>query len=106
MDIRVAPGVFRNRALGGLSAPRAIAVGVDFSGAQLQGAVFDGADLRRANFQGADLRGASFVGAQLAHADMTMADVSPLQLPDGGMRPTRFDGASLEGAGQPQSPSD
>jgi uncharacterized protein YjbI with pentapeptide repeats len=98
-DLRVVGDAFKNRALTGLSAARAVAVSVDFSGAQLQGATFDGADLRRANFQGADLRGTSFSGAKLAHADFTNANISALELPSGRSLPTRFDGASLDGTG-------
>ncbi len=96
-DLRVVGEAFKGRALTGLSATKTIGVSVDFSGAQLQGAVFDGADLRRANFQNADLRGASFVGAKLAHADFGGADTNPLTLPSGRSLPTRFDGASLDG---------
>ncbi|HRD29605.1 MAG TPA: pentapeptide repeat-containing protein, partial [Caulobacter sp.] len=61
LDLRPAGQLFRNRLLGGMNARRTIGVGVDFSGAQLQGAVFDDADLRAANFTGADLRGVSFL---------------------------------------------
>ncbi|THD51839.1 MAG: hypothetical protein E8A12_20515 [Phenylobacterium sp.] len=99
LDLRVVAGAFRDRLLGGLAAPNAIGVSVDFSRSQLQGAVFDGADLRHANFRGADLRGASFVGAKLAHANMVGADLAALELPGGRMLPTRFDGASLDGTG-------
>ena len=98
LDIRVVAGAFRHRILGGLAAPNVVAVSVDFSGSQLQGAIFDGADLRNANFRGADLRGASFLGAKLTHADLKGADVGPLELPGGRMLPTRFDGDSLEAA--------
>ena len=55
---------------------RARAIGLDFSGAQLQGAVFDSADLRGAVFEGADLRGASFRGARLSHARFSRADLN------------------------------
>jgi uncharacterized protein YjbI with pentapeptide repeats len=99
LDLRPAGDVFRTRGLGGLSARNAVAVGVDFSGSELQGAIFDGADLRGASFVGADLRGASFVGAKLSHALFTGADTGPLPTRDGGGRPTRFDGASLQGTG-------
>ncbi|HZZ31362.1 MAG TPA: pentapeptide repeat-containing protein [Phenylobacterium sp.] len=99
LDLRVVAGAFRDRILGGLSAPRVNGVSVDFSRSQLQGAIFDGADLRHANFKGADLRGASFVGAKLAHAQLQGADTGPLELPGGRMLPTRFEDASLDGTG-------
>lgn len=67
-DLRVIRGLFAGKPLTRLSARRAIAIGVDFSGCQLQGACFDGADLRECNFNNADLRGCSLRGAKLAHA--------------------------------------
>ncbi len=82
-DIRVVGDAFKSRALTGLSAAKVNGIAVDFSGAQLQGAIFDGADLRRAHFQGADLRGAMFAGANLAHADFVGAAINPLTLPSG-----------------------
>jgi len=97
MDLRVVGEAFRKRKLTGLFAPRTVAVAVDFSNTQLQGANFDGADLRRANFCGADLRGASFIGANLSHASFGGASTGPLTLPDGRQLPTRFDGARLDG---------
>jgi uncharacterized protein YjbI with pentapeptide repeats len=97
MDLRVVGDAFRKRKLTGLFAPRTVAVAVDFSDTQLQGANFDGADLRRADFCGADLRGASFIGANLSHARFSGAGTGPLTLPDGRQLPTRFDGARLEG---------
>jgi len=99
LDLRPAGDVFRTRGLGGLSARGAVAIGLDFSGSELQGAIFDGADLRGVSFVGADLRGASFVDAKLAHALFTGADIGPLPTSDGAGRPTRFDGASLQGTG-------
>ena len=59
------------------------AIGVNFRGAQLQGAKFDAADLRDADFSGADLRGASFRGAKLWHAKFADADLRPLALTKG-----------------------
>jgi uncharacterized protein YjbI with pentapeptide repeats len=67
-DLRPLAAVMRGRALTAMSAKRARAIGVDFSGTQLQGANFEGADLRDADFTGADLRGATFRGANLRHA--------------------------------------
>lgn len=99
LDLRPIGQELRSRMLGGLSARNVVAVGVDFSGAHLQGAVFDGADLRGASFRGADLRGASFLDARLSHAVLQDANISPLPAPNGGSRPTRFDRATLEGTG-------
>lgn len=98
-DLRPAKGQFAGRVLPGFTARSIIGVGVDFNGAQLQGAVFDGADLRGAVFRDADLRGASFRDAQLAHADFTDANLDRLPLARGHSQPTRFDGATLHGTG-------
>lgn len=98
-DLRPAQGFFRERVLAGFTAKNLMAIGVDFSLAQLQGANFDGADLRGADFTGADLRGASFKGAKLSHARFVNADLGALPLSGGASRPISFDGASLEGTG-------
>ena len=79
-DVRPLGDAFQKRQLAALSAQRALAVGVNFAGAQLQGTKFDGADLRDADFNTADLRGASFVGANLWHANFAGADLRPLPL--------------------------
>ncbi|WP_372781033.1 pentapeptide repeat-containing protein [Phenylobacterium sp.] len=98
-DLRPASHLFRERLLAGLQAKAAMAIGVDFTGTQLQGANFEGADLRAANFTGADLRGVSFVNANLAHAVFDRADLSELDLHSGLKLATRFDGAVLDGCG-------
>jgi uncharacterized protein YjbI with pentapeptide repeats len=90
MDLRPMARHFVGRQWTGLSARHAIAIGVDFSGCQLQGAKFDGADIRDANFVRADLRGASFRGANIAHADFTNADIRILRLVNGNARATDF----------------
>lgn len=82
-DLRPLRNLFMGRGLTALSARNCLAIGVDFNGAQLQGARFDGADLRNANFTGADLRGASFRGARLLHARFDRADLRPLPLAAG-----------------------
>ena len=95
-DLRPLAGAFRGRSLQALSAKRARAIGLDFSGAQLQGATFEGADLRGAVFEGADLRGVSFRGARLSHARFSRADLAPLVGAGGKLHPPVFDGACLE----------
>lgn len=90
MDLRPLQNYLVGRQLTGLCARRAIAIGADFSGCQLQGAKFDGADLRDANFTGADLRGASFRGANIAHARFAKADIRILRLLNGNARETDF----------------
>jgi uncharacterized protein YjbI with pentapeptide repeats len=95
-DLRPLVGAFRERALPALYARRARAIGLDFTGAQLQGSNFEDADLRGAVFEGADLRGVSFKGAKLSHARFSRADLSPLVVPNGKAHPPVFVGASLE----------
>lgn len=76
-----------------ISARNAIAVGMNLSGAQLQGADFTGADLRDVNFEGADLRGINFRDANLAHARFKSADLTSLHLNSGRTQPCDFTGA-------------
>jgi uncharacterized protein YjbI with pentapeptide repeats len=76
-----------------ISARNAVAVGMNLSGAQLQGADFAGADLRDVNFEGADLRGINFRDANLAHARFESADLTSLRLKSGGTRSCDFTGA-------------
>ena len=76
-----------------ISARNVIAVGMNLSGAQLQGADFSGADLRDVNFEGADLRGINFRDANLAHARFESADLTSLRLSSGGVQPCEFAGA-------------
>jgi uncharacterized protein YjbI with pentapeptide repeats len=82
-DLRPLHDQFAGRSLIGLSARNTIAIGVDFSGCQLQGAKFDGADLRAANFSGAELSGASFHDAKLVHARFERARLCNLHLYSG-----------------------
>ncbi|MFO1014742.1 MAG: pentapeptide repeat-containing protein [Caulobacteraceae bacterium] len=89
-DLRPIGNHFARRKLTALSARKAMAIGVDFTGCHLQGANLDGADLRGANFKEADLRGASFVGANLWHAKFDGADLGVLHLKNGGVRSTDF----------------
>ena len=95
-DLRPLKGAFRGRVLSALSARRACAIGLDFSGCELQGANFDGADLRGALFDSADVRGASFREAQLSHAQFRGADLAALVLPDGAAHLPNFTGAVLD----------
>jgi uncharacterized protein YjbI with pentapeptide repeats len=79
-DLRPLGDALRGLCLAGLSARRSIAVGVDFSGCQLQAAKFDGADLRAAGFNAADLSGTSLRRAKLAHATFKDAAIRDLIL--------------------------
>jgi uncharacterized protein YjbI with pentapeptide repeats len=113
-DLRPLHQLLVARPLTGLSARRACAIGLDFSGSQLQGAKFDGADLRDANFTNADLRGVSLRQAQLAHARFNRANLSRLALANGtvlapdlgevGSMEDQFRGAIFDGANSPPEP--
>ncbi|MEI9994503.1 MAG: pentapeptide repeat-containing protein [Rhizomicrobium sp.] len=92
-DLRVVRSQFAGKALSGLSARRVLAIGMDFSDCQLQGARFEGADLRDCDFSGADLRGASFRNARLAHAKFEKANLGSLRLPGGKTLAPDFTGA-------------
>jgi uncharacterized protein YjbI with pentapeptide repeats len=92
-DLRPLQDYFAGRALVALHARDAVAIGVDFSGCQLQGAKFDGADLRAAIFTDADLSGASFKSAKLAHAKFDKARLGSLQLHTGELVQPSFLGA-------------
>jgi len=61
-----------------ISARSTVAIGMNFSCMELQGADFSGADLRGANFEGADLRGVNLAGAKLLHAKFTAANMTSL----------------------------
>jgi uncharacterized protein YjbI with pentapeptide repeats len=82
-DLRPLQKLFVGRSLGGISARKAVCIGVDFTGARLHAAKFDGADLRDADFSNADLRGVSFRGAKLAHAKFERANLTSLPLASG-----------------------
>jgi uncharacterized protein YjbI with pentapeptide repeats len=82
-DLRPLHKLLVGRPLTGLSARSALAIGIDFSGSQLQAAKFDGADLREANFSNADLRGASLRATKLAHARFDQANLGRLPLTSG-----------------------
>jgi uncharacterized protein YjbI with pentapeptide repeats len=82
-DLRPLKALITGRPLAGLSAKNCVAVGVDFSGCQLQASHFDGADVRDANFTAADLRGASFRGSKLGHAKFAQANLCGLPLSGG-----------------------
>jgi uncharacterized protein YjbI with pentapeptide repeats len=95
-DLRPLHGAFRERTLPALTARRVRAIGLDFTGAQLQGSTFEGADLRGAVFEGADLRGVSFKDAKLSHARFSRADLTPLVTDSGRPHAPVFEGAQLE----------
>lgn len=80
-DLRPLKAQLTGRPLGGLSARNCIAVGIDFSGCQLQAANFEGADLRDANFTSADLRGITLRSTKLAHAVFDQANLCGLPFP-------------------------
>jgi uncharacterized protein YjbI with pentapeptide repeats len=82
-DLRPVHQLLVGRPLTGLSAKRACAVGIDFSGSQLQAAKFEGADLRDASFSNADMRGVSLNGARIAHAKFDKANLRRLILANG-----------------------
>ncbi len=92
-DLRPVSKLLAGLQLTGLHAHRVNAIGIDFSGCQLQAARFDGADLRECKFSHADLRGASFKGARLAHAEFEKANLGSLSLPGGRMLAPDFTGA-------------
>lgn len=92
-DLRPMRLLFKNRRLTALSAKGAMAIGVDFSETQLQGAQLSGADLRDAGFSMADIRGADLSGTKLAHARFDKADVRPLALLSGSSRSVNLSGA-------------
>ena len=82
-DLRPLQKLFAGCQLTGLSARHTIAIGIDFSHCQLQGAKFDGADLREADFSQAELSGASLRAAKLAHAKFRGAILKRLNLLSG-----------------------
>jgi uncharacterized protein YjbI with pentapeptide repeats len=82
-DLRPIGDVIGKYKLTAMSAKRAIAVAMDFSGTELQGANFEEADLRGANFESTDLRGVRFRGARLDHAKFMGADMRALLLRSG-----------------------
>lgn len=92
-DLRPLCKDFAGKCLAGLSARRVIAIGVDFSKSELQGAKFEAADLRDANFTGADLSGVSLSRAKLAHARFDRAKLCSLRLLNGDTIPPNLAGA-------------
>lgn len=82
------------RRLTAISARNVLAIGVNFSGCELQGVNFKGADLRDANFMKADLRGANFEGADLSHASFDEANLGTLLLEDNRRSPVNLENAS------------
>jgi hypothetical protein len=83
----------RIEALQELNADRVALVGVDVSGAFLQGVRLEKAHLRRANFSAADVRDGRFQGAELIDADLR----------SGNFRGGNFSQATLQGANLDES---
>lgn len=79
-DLRPLGNFFVGRALTGLSARQVMAIGINFSGCQLQAAKFDGSDLRDCDFSEAELSAASFANTKLAHAKFAKAHIGNLRL--------------------------
>ena len=94
-DLRPIRTLLKGFKLTAASFKNACLVGLDLSGAALQGANFEGADLRGACLIGADLRGARFVGANLTKADLRKAVLSPLPLGGDRGAPVNLGGARL-----------
>jgi Pentapeptide repeats (8 copies) len=80
----------RIEALQELNADRVPLIGVDASGAFLQGVRLPGAKLVRANFNSADLRSSEF-----RNADLTDADLRSANFRDSNLRSTDLRGADL-----------
>jgi uncharacterized protein YjbI with pentapeptide repeats len=94
-DLRPLADMVRRCKLTAISAKSAVAVVMDFSGCELQGANFENADLRGANFENADLRGVRFHNARLEHARFGGADLRPLALHSGEYLSCDFTGAEM-----------
>jgi uncharacterized protein YjbI with pentapeptide repeats len=95
-DLRPLGNALAGRNLVGLTARGVIAIGLDFSRSQLQGAKFDGADLRGADFSGCDLSGVSFHAAKLVHARFERARLGNLKLRNGEVLSPNFLGADAQ----------
>ncbi|WP_392664727.1 pentapeptide repeat-containing protein [Amaricoccus sp. B4] len=76
-----------------MSAPRALLVGADLTGAQMEGA-----DLIRAQMEGAILSGAQMEGAVLSGAQMEGADLIRAQMEEAVLIRAQMEGAILSGA--------
>jgi uncharacterized protein YjbI with pentapeptide repeats len=94
-DLRPLAGIVHQCKLTAISAKGAIAVVMDFSGCELQGANFENADLRGANFENADLRGVRFHNARLDHSRFKGADLRLLRLHSGDFLSCDFTGAEI-----------
>lgn len=94
-DLRPLSDLIGTCPLTAISAKGAIAVMMNFSRCELQGANFENADLRGANFEKADLRGVRFQNARLNHARFAGADLRPLVLPSGEHLACDFSGAEM-----------
>jgi Pentapeptide repeats (9 copies) len=103
----------RIEALQSLNADKVPLVGVDASGAFLQGVHLDHANLLRADLSGADLRGSSlrevnlsyahlhdanFRGSSFEHAVLSNADMADVDMVDCDLTAVKFDGADLASA--------
>jgi uncharacterized protein YjbI with pentapeptide repeats len=93
----------RIEALQELNADHVPLVGVDVSGAFLQGIDLKGAGLLRSNFNAADLRGSTLAGADFTDADLSSANLRGSNLAyanfhDSDLRDADLTGANLTGA--------
>jgi len=73
-------------------------IGVNASGAYLQGLQLADSQTRRANFSDSDLRNADFARASLADADLHFANLRGANLRDCNLSGSRLDDADLVGA--------
>ena len=88
----------RIEALQELNADRVPLVGVDVSGAFLQGIRLDKARLLRANFSAADIRDAKFPAADFTDADLRSANLRGADLSQASFQRAVMDGSDLAGA--------
>lgn len=88
----------RIEALQELNADKVPLVGVEVSGAFLQGIDLSHARLRRANFSSADLRNSNLQAAELTDADLGSANFRGSNLRETDLQDARLDDADLVGA--------
>jgi hypothetical protein len=85
-------------ALQELNDDRVALIGVDVSGAYLEGVRLEKAQARRANFSSADLRGANLKRASLDDADLHWANLRGADLRESNLTDSLLDDADLAGA--------
>lgn len=93
-DLRhVAP--MKGMKLTAIKAERAVFLGMNLAGAELQHTYLDGADFRNALMMQTDFRGSSLKGAKMAKADLRLANFQPLLMGDGRTKSTDLAGVNL-----------